>query len=153
MVCPCRSLCLENRHSYHFPDTPPNAHDSDGGSSGTSAGDSQCSVSVQPSCASKQGRQCNPSAAIHQSNEEPGPDRDGGGLQAPTKPLDNPIADLPVLLHVNPRRGSTSGGDEIYLIVKNLPSTAVLYARFGSNIAPTVSSPNGSEPAGRKRIY
>ena len=47
--------------------------------------------------------------------------------------------DLPVLSRVNPRRGPTSGGDEIDLIVSNLPPNITLYARFGSNITPTVS--------------
>lgn len=105
---------------------------------------------MQPSSASEQGPLYSPSALIHHSNEESEPDRDEGSLQASTVQIDNPIAELPVLLHVNPRWGSTSGGEEIYLIVKNLPSTAVLYARFGSNIAPTVSSLDGSEPADRK---
>ena len=45
----------------------------------------------------------------------------------------------PVLSRVNPRRGSTRGGDEIVLIVSNLPPTMRLYARFGSNFTRTVS--------------
>jgi len=47
--------------------------------------------------------------------------------------------EVPVLSLVNPRRGPTSGGDQIVLIVSNLPPTIKLYARFGSNIVPTVS--------------
>jgi hypothetical protein len=45
----------------------------------------------------------------------------------------------PVLSRVNPRRGPTSGGDEIDLIVSNLPPTMKLFARFGCNITVTVS--------------
>ncbi len=74
------------------------------------------------------------------SYEESKSEWDGSDLRATTL-NDNAVdEELPVLLHANPRRGSTSGGEEIYLIVKNLPSTTVLYARFGCNIAPTVSS-------------
>ena len=41
---------------------------------------------------------------------------------------------------MNPRRGSTNGGEEIYLIVRNLPPSIVPYARFGRKVTPTVSS-------------
>ena len=86
----------------------------------------------------------------HQNNEVSKPKWDGSGLRASTTRNDNTVdEELPVLLHVNPRRGSTSGGEEVYLIVKNLPSTTVLYARFGCNIAPTVSSLIVSEPEKR----
>jgi len=89
-----------------------------------------------------------PSALVHQSNGESELDWDGNGFWASAAQNDNSaVEEFPVLLHVNPRRGSTSGGEEIYLIVRNLPSTAVVYARFGCNIAPTVSSLIGS---GRK---
>jgi hypothetical protein len=49
--------------------------------------------------------------------------------------------DLPVLSLVSPSRGSTSGGDQILLIVSNLPPTLNLYARFGPHITPTASLP------------
>ena len=76
----------------------------------------------------------------HQINEGSKPEWDGSGLRASTTRNDNAVdEELPILLHVNPKRGSTSGGEEVYLIVKNLPSTTVLYARFGCHIAPTVS--------------
>ena len=129
-------------HSHLIPGVPPNAHLSDSSSSGTSAGDSWCSVSGRLSCASVYDL-----FMTHQSNEGSRPEWDGSGLRASTTRSDNAMdGGLPVLLHVNPRCGSTSGGEEIYLIVRNLPSTTVLYARFGSNIAPTVSSLVGSEP-------
>ena len=90
----------------------------------------------------------------HQSNEGSKPDWDGSRLQKSTIRNDNAVdGELPVLLYVNPRRGSTSGGEEIYLIVKNPPSTTVLYARFGCNIAPTVSSLIDSEPKKTQRMY
>ena len=58
-------------------------------------------------------------------------------------------SELPLLFHVSPKQGSTTGGDEICLVVKHLPSNVVLYARFGDNIAPTVSSLIGPDPAER----
>ena len=62
------------------------------------------------------------------------------GLQTPSAPVNERVAETgPVLSRVNPRRGPTSGGDEIDLIVSNLPPTMKLYARFGCNIAATVS--------------
>ena len=135
------SPLLTIRHSHPIPGLPPNAHLSDGSSSGTSAGDSRCSVSGRPWT-----KLVYEYFNTHQSNEEPKPEWDGSKLRAATI-NDNAVdGELPVLLHANPRRGSTSGGEEIYLVVKNLPSTTVLYARFGCNIAPTVSSLIGSEP-------
>ena len=120
------------RHSHLTPGVPPNARLSDGSSSGTSAGDSWCSVSGHPSGTSVYD--------VFGSDEESKLEWDGSDLWATTI-NDNAVdEELPVLLHANPRHGSTSGGEEIYLIVKNLPSTTVLYARFGCNIAPTVSS-------------
>ena len=85
----------------------------------------------------------------HQRNEASKPEWEGSDLRATTINDNNVDQELPVLLHANPRRGSTCGGEEIYLIVKNLPSTTVLYARFGCNIAPTVSSLISSEPENR----
>ena len=63
-----------------------------------------------------------------------------GPLQTSAVPVDEDVAEEgPVLSRINPRRGLTSGGDEIDLIVTNLPPSITLYARFGSNITPTVS--------------
>jgi hypothetical protein len=47
----------------------------------------------------------------------------------------------PVLSFVNPFRGPTSGGDQIVLLVSNLPPTINLYARFGPHITSTASLP------------
>ena len=59
---------------------------------------------------------------------------------APPVPVHEHVnEELPVLRRVNPRRGPTSGGDEVDLIVSNLPQTIELYARFGSKIVSTVS--------------
>jgi hypothetical protein len=61
-------------------------------------------------------------------------------LQTSTAPVNEQVAEEgPVLSLVNPRRGPTSGGDDIVLIVSNLPPMIKLYARFGCNIAVTVS--------------
>ena len=77
-----------------------------------------------------------PFAPIPRANEESEPEQ-----QPPaTREIESEDEELPVLSHVNPKKGSTSGGEEIYLIVRNLPPSVVLYARFASNIAPTVSS-------------
>ena len=128
-------------------EAPPCTHVSDSNSSGTSAGDSRRSVSAQPSCASAPS---SPYPFAYQCNEESEPERDGRGLQASVaRNNDSVDEELPVLSHMNPKRGSSSGGEEIYLIVRNLPPTATLYARFGCNIAPTVSSLTGAEPAER----
>ena len=63
-----------------------------------------------------------------------------GPLQTSAVPAEEDVAEEgPVLSRINPRRGLTSGGDEIDLIVTNLPPSITLYARFGSNITPTVS--------------
>ena len=137
------SLLLTTRHSHLIPGAPPSAQLSDSGSSGTSAGDSQCSVLGRPVV-----KIAYESFITPQSNEESKPEWDGSELRV-TNINDGAVEELPVLLHANPRRGSTSGGEEIYLVVKNLPSTTVLYARFGCNIAPTVSSLIGSEPENR----
>ena len=61
-------------------------------------------------------------------------------LQTSVAPVNNHAAEEgPELSHVFPRRGPVSGGEEIALIVNNIPSTIKLYARFGCNIALTVS--------------
>ena len=79
-------------------------------------------------------------APISQNNEESEPAGQQGLLRTSASPVDEQVAEAaPVLSRVNPRRGPTSGGDEIDLIVSNLPPTMILYARFGCNIAPTVS--------------
>ena len=129
------------RHSNIIPDAPPNAHTSDGSSSGTSAGDTQCSVPTQPSYTPAQSPSARPLAPAPRTNKESEPEREGSGLPAFTARNDKCIhLKHPLLSHMNPRRGSTNGGEEIYLIVRNLPPAIVLYARFGSNITPTVSS-------------
>ena len=61
-------------------------------------------------------------------------------MRTSAAPINERVAETgPVLSRVNPRRGPTSGGDEIDLIVSDLPPTMKLYARFGCNIAATVS--------------
>ena len=87
-----------------------------------------CPVPAQPSCTPAQRSPPNPFPEVPWTTDE---------------------SELPLLFDVNPKQGSTTGGDEIYLIVKNLPSNGVLYARFGDNVAPTVSSLIGSDPAER----
>jgi len=140
-------LVVVFEHSHLISGAPPCTHVSDGSSSGTSAGDSRPSISAQPSCTSAQS---SPYPFAYQSNEDSEPEWDGSGLQASVaRNNDNVEEELPVLSHVNPKRGSTSGGEEIYLIVRNLPPTATPYARFGCNIAPTVSSLTSAEPAER----
>lgn len=70
----------------------------------------------------------------------PEPGTPGAALQPPAAPNHESEDEGPVVLsHVIPRRGSTSGGEEVCLIVKNLPPTVELYARFGCNFAATVS--------------
>ena len=79
-------------------------------------------------------------APISPANEESEPAGQQGLLRTSAAPVDERVAEAgPVLSRVNPRRGPTSGGDEIDLIVSNLPPTMKLYARFGCNIAATVS--------------
>ena len=124
-------------------DAPPNAHTytSDGSSSGTSAGESQCSVPTQPSYAPAQSPSVRPFAPTPRTNEESEPEREGCGLPAFTALNDKCVyLKHPVLSHMNPRRGSTNGGEEIYLIVRNLLPAIVPYARFGRKVTPTVSS-------------
>ena len=79
------------------------------------------------------------STPITSDNEESEVAGQQGPLQASAAPVDDVAVDVPVLSRVNPRRGLTSGGDEIDLIVTNLPPSVTLYARFGCNITPTVS--------------
>jgi len=79
-------------------------------------------------------------ASVPATNEESEPAGPQGLLQTSVTPIDEHVAEAsPVLSRVNPMRGPTSGGDEIILIVSNLPPTMSLYARFGCNITPTVS--------------
>ena len=69
-----------------------------------------------------------------------------GALQTSGVPINEHVdEDLPVLSRINQRRGPTSGGDKLLLTVSNLPPNIKLYARFGSNIAPTVSGMTDSE--------
>ena len=118
-------------------DAPPNARISDGSSSGTSAGDSRCSP-VRPLYTSEQSCLADP---ITRANEDAEPECERGGFPPPiARNIKRAHESVPVLSHMNPRRGSTKGGVEIYFIVRGLPPTAVLYARFGRNIAPTVST-------------
>jgi len=79
-------------------------------------------------------------APIPHVNEESEPPDQQGLFQTSAAPLSEHVAEEgPELSFVNPRRGPTSGGDDIVLIVSNLPPTSKLYARFGCNIAFTVS--------------
>ena len=62
-----------------------------------------------------------------------------GHLRTFAAPVNELVAEEgPVLSRVVPRRGPVSGGEEIVLIVSNLPPTIKLYARFDCNIALTV---------------
>ena len=80
------------------------------------------------------------------ADDESEPADQHGALQTSARPINEHVdEDLPVLSRINPRRGPTSGGDEIDLVVSNLPPNIKLYARFGSNIAPTVSRMTDSE--------
>jgi len=79
-------------------------------------------------------------APVLSATEDSEPAGQPSALQTAAIPIDEDVdEEVPVLYLVNPSRGSTSGGDEIVLIVRNLPTTITLYARFGSNITPTVS--------------
>ena len=78
-----------------------------------------------------------PSPAAHGVSEPAGHQ---GHLQTSAAPVNNYVSEEGLeLSHVFPRRGPVSGGEEIALIVSNLPSTIKLYARFGCNITLTVS--------------
>ena len=84
--------------------------------------------------------------SAHPVDEESEPADEHGALQTSALPINEPVhEEVPVLSRVNPRRGPTSGGDEIDLVVSNLPPNSKLSARFGSNIAPTVSRMTDSE--------
>ena len=120
-------------HSHTAPAPRHNEYTSGEGSSGTSAGD--CRRSGPSTSAQDPFPYSSP-----QSNEVPEPRTIGTPLQAPATPnYESVVEGLVVLGHVIPRQGSTSGGEEICLIVKNLPPTVELYARFGYNIVATVS--------------
>ena len=117
-----------------------NPHTSSGSSSGTSAGDDQRSVRAQSLDSPAQSPTADVSAPIPPANGESELASQQGLLQATAAPVNGGVAEaIPVLSRVNPRRGPTSGGDEIDLIVSDLPPTMKLFARFGCNIAPTVS--------------
>jgi len=58
------------------------------------------------------------------------------GRQSSAQPAES---STPVLRSTNPRKGPVSGGIEIWLSMDNLPTTFTLYARFGSEVVPTVS--------------
>ena len=114
------------------------------GSSGTSAGADRRSGRAESPFSSAQDHAMHLSALP--ADEESELTDEHGALQTSTPPINEHLhEDLPVLSRVNPRRGPTSGGDEIDLIVSNLPQNIKLYARFGSNIAPTVSGIADSE--------
>jgi len=58
------------------------------------------------------------------------------GHQSAAQPVESRNS---VLRSTNPRKGPVSGGTEIMLGVDGLPTTFTLYARFGSQVAATVS--------------
>jgi len=79
------------------------------------------------------------SASVPPTNEESALAGQQGALPTSATPANEHVAEEPpVLFHVNPGQGPTSGGIEIVLIVGNLSPTMKLFARFGSNIAATV---------------
>ena len=128
---------LPFRYSHLLPGALSNVHVSGGNPSGTSSGDNQYSVHTQPSSSSAQSSLSNTFSHIPQANKESQPEWQGVGLTAPEE--------FPVLHHIIPKRGPIKGGDELYLIVDNLPPAAIVYARFGYNIVPTVSGPGPAE--------
>ena len=104
-------------------------------SSGTSAGEHQRSAQAQ-----SQSPAVGVSASVPPANMESEPARQQSPLQTSAAPDNKHVAEAgPVLSHIYPTRGPTSGGDGIGLIVSNLPPTMKMYARFGCNITPTVS--------------
>jgi hypothetical protein len=139
--CAPRSLFLIFRHSHLTSEAPLNACATEGSSSGTSAGDSRYLVPTRLSSISAQSPSIQPFAPVPRTHEEPELEWEGSRLPVAVAQNDQNIhSNHPVLSHLNPRRGSTKGGQEIYLIVRNLPPAVILYARFGPNITPTVSS-------------
>ena len=111
-----------------------NAGASGSGSSRTNFGGHEVSIPAQPSAHGP----LEAPALTPRPNEG---SEQTSAFRAPPVPVhEHRNEDLPVLRRVNPRRGPTSGGDEVDLIVSNLPPMIQLYARFGSNIASTVSS-------------
>lgn len=115
--------------SYLLLDTSPDSHVSDRSSFASYAGDSPRSEPAQylPKLVHN-----TLAAQFSLSNE------DSARIQAPAARIIPEIS--PILTHINPKRGPKSGGDDVCLIVENLPPAAVVYARFGGNIAPTVSN-------------
>ena len=117
-----------------------NPHVLGNSSSGTSAGEDQRSIRMQSLTSPAQSPTMDVSAPVPPANKESEPAGQQGSLQTSAAPVNEHVAEAdPELSRVNPRRGPTSGGDEIDLIVSNLPPTMKLYARFGCNITPTVS--------------
>jgi hypothetical protein len=108
-----------------------------GGSSRTSAGEDQRLARVQSPPSTARGPAVDVSVSVPPASQESEPAGQQGPLQAPAN--EHVAEACPVLSRVNPRRGPTSGGDEIDLIVSNLPPTMKLFARFGPNITATVS--------------
>jgi hypothetical protein len=97
-------------------------------------------VRVQSLLSPEQSPAVDVSLSISPANEESEPADQQVPLQTSAIPDNEHGAEEgPVLSRVNPRRGPTSGGDEMVLIVSNLPPTMKLYARFGCNITATVS--------------
>jgi hypothetical protein len=126
-------LSLILKVSYLLPDTPLHSSFSDGSSFSSSAGESP----LFDWCGFAQDTLPNPDTQFSRPNEDSAPEWQGSGMQTLAQ---NIPEKLPTLTHINPKRGSKSGGDDVCLIVDNLPPTAVVYARFGGNIAPTVRS-------------
>ena len=119
-----------------------NPHTFGGSSSGTSAGEDQRSIRVQSLPSPAQSPTIDVSTSVPPANRVSELVGQGqqGSLQTSAGPVNEHVAEAdPELSHVNPRRGSTSGGDEIVLIVSNLPPTVKLYGHFGCNITLTVS--------------
>ena len=111
-----------------------------GSSPGTSAGERQRSGRAESQFSSAQSHAIVVSAPIPPADEESEPADQRSGLQTSAFQINEHVnEDLPVLSRVNPRRGPTSGGDEIVLVVSNLPPIIKLFARFGCNLVPTVS--------------
>ena len=95
---------------------------------------------MQPLHSPEQSATIDVSASTPLADRQSEPASQQSPLQAAAAPVDERVAEAgPVLSLVNPRRGPTSGGDEILLIVSNLPPMVKLYARFGCNIAAAVS--------------
>ena len=93
---------------------------------------------IQSESSSAQNPTADGSASIPPANEVSELVDQQGHLRTFAAPVNEHVAEGPVLSRVVPRRGPVSGGEEIVLIVSNLPPTIKLYARFDCNIALTV---------------